>query len=657
VPYGWSGVVIPCKAEYVFSPQSKSYASVTSNQAQDYTALAIGIVTISGAIKTSGGTGIAGVDIIAASKRSSTGATTDADGNYQLTITAGVGDVNVTPSKTGYTFSPDYVTYDIDGPRDRKDENYTAIPAETVIITGCVITSNGVVIPNVTIAPSNGPVIMTDVYGSYMLAVPKNRSVTVTPLKQGFTFVPSESTYIDIAESKSQNYIAAGPPVTISGYIRTADGTAISGATVTPTGGSAVTTGSDGYYQLSLPSGWSGTVTPGKSGYIFSPASQSYRNVSADQTQDYTGTLGQVKISGSIKLSDGTAISGVTLTATNGGVTTTDANGYYQLTVDSGWSGTITPAKTGYKFNPASQSFTNVISDQIQDYTGIKVYAISGYVRDSADSGISGITLTATNDGGADATDANGYYQLAVPEGWSGTVAPSGGIYRFFVLSDTAGGATRSYTNVASNQSGQNYLGQAPWRGLAMVSIPIIPGSDNPRDVIGFTGESLVTYDIAISDYKYVWNDMTIFDPSATEALLTGFWAKFQADTLVQVPAGDIPAQDQPVTIPLAGGGWNLIGQPFMRAVKWDTSAIKVRKADDTIISLSDPSARDIVLDYLWGWRPNPSSAARGEYYLVWTASTSPGITNKMLPWQSYWIYAYKDCSLILPPPETLADP
>jgi len=64
----------------------------------------------------------------------------------------------------------------------------------------------------------------------------------------------------------------------------------VAGATLTYTGGSTSSDGS-GNYSFDVPSGWSGTVTPSKSGYLFSPSSKTYSNVMADQTgQNYTAT-------------------------------------------------------------------------------------------------------------------------------------------------------------------------------------------------------------------------------------------------------------------------------------------------------------------------------------------------------------------------------
>ncbi len=49
----------------------------------------------------------------------------------------------------------------------------------------------------------------------------------------------------------------------------------------------------------------------------------------------------------------------------------TDANGYYGEVVDPGWSGTITPQLAGYQFEPSSQSYQDVMSDQTdQNFIG-----------------------------------------------------------------------------------------------------------------------------------------------------------------------------------------------------------------------------------------------------------------------------------------------
>ncbi len=49
---------------------------------------------------------------------------------------------------------------------------------------------------------------------------------------------------------------------------------------------------------------------------------------------------------------------------------TTDSEGYYQASVPASWSGTVTPTKAGYTFEPASRAYAGVTSDQPdQDHT------------------------------------------------------------------------------------------------------------------------------------------------------------------------------------------------------------------------------------------------------------------------------------------------
>ena len=58
-------------------------------------------------------------------------------------------------------------------------------------------------------------------------------------------------------------------------------------------GPKTVTSGADGLYSIAVPAGWSGTVTPSKPGYTFSPPNRPYTNVTTNQTgQDYTATTG-----------------------------------------------------------------------------------------------------------------------------------------------------------------------------------------------------------------------------------------------------------------------------------------------------------------------------------------------------------------------------
>ncbi len=62
----------------------------------------------------------------------------------------------------------------------------------------------------------------------------------------------------------------------------------VAGATLSYTGGSTTADGA-GAYSVPVPYNWSGTVTPARAGYVFSPTSRTYSNVQEDHPlQDYT---------------------------------------------------------------------------------------------------------------------------------------------------------------------------------------------------------------------------------------------------------------------------------------------------------------------------------------------------------------------------------
>ncbi|MBV5267904.1 MAG: hypothetical protein JZU67_05265, partial [Burkholderiaceae bacterium] len=226
---------------------------------------------------------------------------------------------------------------------------------------------------------------------------------------------------------------------TISGNAGVADAT----ITFSGTGGGTATSDASGNYSKSITVGWwySGTATPSKAGYTFSPTSRNYSFITSSQSnQNYTATTVMYTISGST----GSAGGGATITYTGGSTTANATTGNYSFTVAGGWSGTVTPSKAGYAFTPADRSYTNVTSNQTnQNYTA----ALSGYAI-SGNAGVGSAIITYT--GGSTTANSSGDYSFAVSPGWSGTVAPSKTGFAFWP-------ASRTYTNVTSGQTGQNY--------------------------------------------------------------------------------------------------------------------------------------------------------------------------------------------------------
>jgi hypothetical protein len=64
-----------------------------------------------------------------------------------------------------------------------------------------------------------------------------------------------------------------------------------------------------------------------------------------------------------VTISGDAGIGGATISYT-GGSTTANGSGLYSFTVDAGWTGAVSPALTGYTFNPANRTYINVMDNQ-----------------------------------------------------------------------------------------------------------------------------------------------------------------------------------------------------------------------------------------------------------------------------------------------------
>ncbi len=104
----------------------------------------------------------------------------------------------------------------------------------------------------------------------------------------------------------------------------------------------AVTTGADGTYSfVNLRPGGNYTVSATKTGFTYTPPSQTFNNLSANQTVNFSATPSAsnfLTVSGHIREASGAAVSGanVKLTSSQTDFATTDANGNYSFSVPAG---------------------------------------------------------------------------------------------------------------------------------------------------------------------------------------------------------------------------------------------------------------------------------------------------------------------------------
>ena len=123
----------------------------------------------------------------------------------------------------------------------------------------------------------------------FALTVPDGSAGTLSFVLTAVDLTNNESGDSNLAE---YNYDLS--KITFSGYVRDSGGVGISGVVMGGLPNNPVTD-ANGYYSDAVSYGWTGTATPSKSGYTFTPVSRSYSNVTSNQTgQDYTGTISEV---------------------------------------------------------------------------------------------------------------------------------------------------------------------------------------------------------------------------------------------------------------------------------------------------------------------------------------------------------------------------
>ena len=270
--------------------------------------------------------------------------------------------------------------------------------------------------------------------------------------------------------------------------------------------GLGVVSDGSGNYTKTVDYGWSGTVTPSKAGYTFTPTSRTYTDVAEDHIgDDYTATLLTYTISGNTGVGD-VMLGGLGIVS--------DGSGNYTKTVDYGWSGMVTPSKAGYTFAPTSRTYINVAEDHIgDDYTAtLNTYTISGYIMNDCNEPIEGVLVDANNGGGEDATDANGFYEVEVDYDWSGDVTPSKEQYTFEPN-------VMSYVGVSADQPDQDYDAyhiydfydldydcHIGWGDVAIISENwLIVGDGLPGDFYEDDANTVNFLDFA--DFANIWKD------------------------------------------------------------------------------------------------------------------------------------------------------
>jgi acid phosphatase len=247
--------------------------------------------------------------------------TTDGSGNYTLSNVP-TGSVNVTASMTGFTSQTASVSVTSGTTSTR---NFALAPSSTPTgtITGHVTNnSNGAALSGATVSYSAGSTT-TDGSGSYTLTNVPAGNVSVTASLAGFS---SQTASVTVASGVTVTLNFALTPSgtgsgTISGRVTNINtGGAISGATVSFSGGSTTTDSSGGYAFSNVAAG-TYSLTATHTGY-FRVTNSVTVSSGATATLNFALATGG-KVAGTVSDASGGAISGAAVSITGGSIATT----------------------------------------------------------------------------------------------------------------------------------------------------------------------------------------------------------------------------------------------------------------------------------------------------------------------------------------------
>ena len=299
------------------------------------------------------------------------------------------------------------------------------------------------------------------------------------------------------------NTQAPAPPQTysISGTISPVAGG--SAATVTLSGAANATSTADssGNFTFSGLANGTYTVTPTHAGYTFNPSSLNVtvNGANINTGMSFTATALTFNLSGAI--SPAAAGSGAKVTLSGAATTTATADGAGNYTFPGLANGTyaVTPSRTGYTFNPSTQTATvtgaNVTGVNFTAQTS-PTFSISGTITPTT----GGSAATVTLSGAAPATaitDGAGNYMFTGLGNGTYTVTPTNVGFAFAP-------ATQSVTVSSANVSGVNFTASAQvTHSVALTwiasSTPTVTGYNVYRSTVSGTAYAKINSSLVLA--------------------------------------------------------------------------------------------------------------------------------------------------------------
>jgi pyrrolidone-carboxylate peptidase/uncharacterized protein (DUF2249 family) len=434
------------------------------------------------------GVPLTGVQVALSGSRAGT-MMTGADGRYSFTELYVNSNYIITPSLANYHFTP--VSQSLSSLGANQTVNFIAV-RNRQRIRGRVVNANGTGIAgaSVTLSGAQSASLTTDSTGNYSFDdLPAGDNYVVTVARANYSFAPGSKAFNNLTADMDFDFTGTLATYTISGRV-TSGVAPLGGVTVNLSGSQTAnaTTDANGNYSFTLNAEGNYTITPSKQFYTCAPSNATFNNLSANQTANFTATLNRHTISGRVTRANGIAVAGATMTLSGSqpGTTTTDANGNYSFAdLPAGGDYTITPSRAHYTFTPASRAFAALGANQTADFTGVIVrFMLSGTVTLNG-AGFADVTVSLNgSDSGTTTTDANGNYSFTVDAEGSYTITPSKLYYACTPSSATfnnlAANQTVNFTAALKHQTISGHLTKA-FDGSSMVGVAVTLSGSQSR--------------------------------------------------------------------------------------------------------------------------------------------------------------------------------
>jgi hypothetical protein len=432
----WSDRILRCDADAVCDASARAAldAYLAASPSETF--------EIQGRVADDDNSPLAGV-AVALTGSQSVSTVTDADGLYHFSNLPTSGLYNVKASKRHYAFAAPSQTFTT--PATDVHGDFAAV-LERHTISGRVTDDAGRALAGaiLSLTGSQSATTTSDSNGDYIFdGLAAGGAYNVTASKADYTFAPASVGFTDLSSDARADFQGTPTVRSIFGFVVNVNNGGMQGIPLTLTGSrtATTTTAADGSYRFDgLPVGGSYVVKPKLFGYLFSPTSRSFDNLSADSYAGFVGGYVEHRIQGRVAQPGGAAVSGVTvaLAGSKTGTTTTDSNGSYTFDVPSGGDYTVTASKAYFTITPPTQTFTEIVADKTADFAAALInYRVGGRVTENG-SGLGGVTVALTGSQSASATTADdGSYSFAVPAEGDYTVTAAKTNYAFAPKSQT----------------------------------------------------------------------------------------------------------------------------------------------------------------------------------------------------------------------------